>query len=112
MGESGRAQAGHLPRTACQGMSGRSVSQRSKPSPSYFSALLSDKKKSFGEKIARNIETKLQLPRGWFDQAHVPGEDEPIPGPSKWARLAAQKIDEFPTEEERRAAYGVFVQIV
>ncbi len=28
------------------------------------------RQKSFGEKLARNLEQKLDLPRGWFDQIH------------------------------------------
>jgi SOS-response transcriptional repressor LexA len=33
------------------------------------------RQKSFGEKLARDLEQKLNLPRGWFDQIH--DDDDP-----------------------------------
>lgn len=51
--------------------------------PNYISDLLAGedsngKKKSFGEKIARHIESKLGLPRGWLDVPHYPDERIPL----------------------------------
>lgn len=40
---------------------------------SYWRDLLHSAEKSFGEKVARRIEDRLDLPRGWLDR------DEPIP---------------------------------
>lgn len=38
--------------------------------PGYWSALLNSPAKSFGERIARDIEAKLEKPRGWLDRPH------------------------------------------
>ncbi len=35
---------------------------------SFWFDLLNDSKKSFGEKVARDIEQQLNLPRGWLDE--------------------------------------------
>ena len=44
---------------------------------SYWRDMLSDPKKSFGEKIARHIEDCWKLPRLWMDQVH--DAREPLP---------------------------------
>lgn len=44
---------------------------------SFWSDLLAGRK-SFGEKLARKIEDKLELPPGWLDEPR--GTDEPTPG--------------------------------
>ncbi len=48
----------------------------------YWRDLLAGKK-SFGEKIARKIEEKLELPRGWLDEVSptVPGHYPNLPRP-------------------------------
>lgn len=40
---------------------------------SYWRDLLTDPAKSFGEKIAREIESHWGLPRHWLDERHLPG---------------------------------------
>lgn len=62
---------------------------------SYWRDLLQDPNKSFGEKAARNIETKLNLPRGWLDtprgQVHELRE-EPVASPYQPAITLAQAL--------------------
>lgn len=51
--------------------------------PSYWRDLMRDPKKSFGEKVARRIETAFDLPRGALDQVY---DDDATP-----AALAARE---------------------
>lgn len=44
---------------------------------SYWRDLMENPEKSFGEKVARDIEDRYPLPRLWLDTVH--GEGEPIP---------------------------------
>lgn len=48
--------------------------------PAYWSNLMRDAKKSFGEKAARRIEELWPLPRGWMDVPHRASEVVPAPG--------------------------------
>lgn len=48
--------------------------------PGYWSNLLRDPKKSFGEKSARRIEEVWPLPRLWLDEVHEDSEVIPAPG--------------------------------
>jgi hypothetical protein len=77
---------------------------------SYWRDLLSDPKKSFGEKIAREIEDKLPLPPGSLDLAPARDGDPPAkPRPgfadtrtvtdSQWALLHAVEIAATPEEK-------------
>jgi len=81
---------------------------------SYWQGLMHDPKKSFGEKIAREIEGRWGLPRLWLDDVH--DDREPIPEPalqggartgqrlkplSESAMLLARRLDEL--SEPRRA---------
>lgn len=50
------------------------LSRRCGRVPSYWGDLLRDDKKSFGEKIARQLEEKLGLPRAWLDTPHTEEE--------------------------------------
>ena len=56
----------------------RGLSARVGSRYSYWRDMLTDEKKSFGEKIARRIEEALELPRGWLDVA-----DAQVPDPSE-----------------------------
>lgn len=53
--------------TVCDGNAAE-VSRRSGKSPSQINDTLSGRK-SFGEKVARNLEKELGLPELWFDQS-------------------------------------------
>lgn len=70
--------------------------ERAGRSPSYWRDLLSDPKKSFGEKAARSIEGSLDLPRGWLDDVH--GDEKPAalkitePAPSFRSPLGSLEI--------------------
>lgn len=48
--------------------------------PNLISQLLTNPRKSFGEKVARNIESKCRKPRGWLDT----DEEAPTPPPTDW----------------------------
>jgi len=61
----------------------------------YWRDLMQEPTKSFGERIARDIEAKFPLPRGWLD---VPHDDrEPVPQPGQVNSAVAQPVilDEF-----------------
>jgi hypothetical protein len=54
--------------------------------------------KSFGEKLARDIEERLQLPRGWLDQAHDTNNGlstSPAPPPRDFADPRFVDDEEF-----------------
>lgn len=65
-----------------------------------------DGKKSFGEKIARKIEGKLGLPRGWLDTINnsVPPMTQPPEQPySAFAHALAVLFDQLPNDVRVRA---------
>lgn len=87
---------------------------------SYWRDLLESPAKSFGEKIARLIEDRLTLGRGYLDEDHTAGlrrypraeellppppppsdfRDRRLPSDSEWQAL--RDLEVFPEEERRR----------
>lgn len=66
--------------------------------PAYWSNLMRDANKSFGEKAARRIEDALLLPRGWLDEPH--DEDTPAPNPASKGvahRMSLHRIETVPS---------------
>lgn len=71
----------------------------------YWRDLL-DGKKSFGEKIARKIEAKLGLPRGWLDTINnsvPPMTQAPEQRFSAYAHALASLFDQLPQDSTVRA---------
>ena len=62
---------------------------------SYWRDLLQDPKKSFGEKVARDIENAYPLPRGWLDIPHDDREPVPQPGQVRPAVAHPMSLDEI-----------------
>lgn len=71
------------------GVSGRMADAIGRPRPNV-SGLLSGTR-AIGEKLARDIELRLALPRGWLDQAggEVPAQTTPVIPPELQALMAS-----------------------
>lgn len=83
--------------------------------PAYWSNLMRDPKKSFGEKSARRIEEAWPLPRGWLDVPH--GEDElppsqPQRGPRADFREAALMVAKMVPDSAQRERLLNFISYV
>lgn len=66
-----------------------------------------DGKKSFGEKVARKIEAKLGLPRGWLDAINngvPPMTQAPSQSFSAFAHALAVLFDQLPNDMVLRAS--------
>jgi hypothetical protein len=81
----------------------------------YWRDLLSGDK-SFGEKIARKIEEKLSLPRGWLDtggQIPLQAEPAPVSGLSPAAYELARLFDMLPSDRiTRTVAYNAATEAI
>ena len=74
-------------------------------SPIYLTQVLSDRtQRHMGDKVARRIESKLELPAGWFDQINAP-----ISSLSDQAVSIAAKLDQLPQSIRERIAAEVDV---
>ncbi len=71
---------------------------------SYWPNLLSNSKKSFGEKTARKIEDALSLPRGWLDRDdEVPPPNEKPQDEGKLTLVVAEALKTLGPEARREA---------
>ncbi len=57
---------------------------------SYWRDLMQDPNKSFGERVARDIEEHYPLPRGWLDTPH--DDREPVPQPGQAISAVAHSV--------------------
>ena len=66
--------------------------KRTQVSAIYLTQVLSDRtQRHMGDKVARRIESKLDLPEGWFDMTNAPASDL-----SELAVHIAAKFDQLP----------------
>lgn len=119
-----------------------SLGDRVGKSPSQLGDMIAEPpRKSFGEKVARDIEEKLGLPRGWLDDSHDPEElkalrrswsDQPVSATylaiarkreaealkanpadfSNQARRVAKALDEIPDNVRRSEICLVLLDVI
>ena len=75
-------------------------SRRTSVSAIYLTQVLSDKtQRHMGDKVARRIEAKLELPNGWLDMVNAPMADL-----SELAIAVAAKFDQLPEKLQEKIA--------
>jgi hypothetical protein len=78
--------------------------------PSYHTQIVAPEGKGIGDALARRIEERLNLPRGYMDKDHAETKDTVI---SKGAALAAV-IDDLPesiAENLKRLVFSIALEI-